>query len=425
MADSSANSDSGQYCIECGEPLTRRDRFLTTCPNCRSVVGKAADLDIAIRASGDDPDRIRAWSEIQYLLRKRFGENLSNEDLWQRLRQFLKTERGLESEDFLRLPLDQIKWLLTGDRKGTRPIPVNDRMTAELASNLETAKERTALEPLPGETRELATFEPQRQMTPIPPETPACHITPRQPEPAKVPTHSPFTGGKMIFYSDRVELCRVDICSGPRSERYRRTLELLAEKNRNGAFTSYNGEALAKAVGISPGEKDMRKRGRNAAGLIKDLRGRISKALRSQANLECGKSDVILSGGPGYRLSDRLSVHQEGQSDKADIGDTDGNRDGPNADGALNGVPNGVPNAGNNDVHNDPENTPAGRQKWIVEQLTEGHKLKAVAVAKQFGCSRRTAKRDLQSLKDERVIEFEGAPRSGHYRLPKAAGADK
>jgi hypothetical protein len=271
---------------------------------------------------------------------------------------------------------------------------------------------------------------------------PQVEVESSEAEPVGATKTSPFSGGKMVFYPDRVELCGVDIWSGSGTDWYRTTLELLAKKDGNGGFTSYSGEVLAKVVGVSPGEKDAKKRGRNAAGLIKRLRTRISDALRSQANLECGKTDVILSGGPGYRFSDRLSVHQEGQPEKADITDMDGTGDDPND---TNDDVRDDPNDPNGNVHDDPndpndtndpngkthddpnvsDNTQEGRRAWILQRLEKGQRLNAPDVVGQFKCSMTTAKRDLKSLKDAGSIEFEGSSRTGHYRLPKATGADQ
>ncbi len=51
-------------------------------------------------------------------------------------------------------------------------------------------------------------------------------------EPSEVPTANrrPFDGGSMVFHEDRVELCGIDICSGPRSKTNRRVLDLLRQK---------------------------------------------------------------------------------------------------------------------------------------------------------------------------------------------------
>ena len=49
--------------------------------------------------------------------------------------------------------------------------------------------------------------------------------------------------------------------------------------------------------------------------------------------------------------------------------------------------------------------------------LRNGAKARAGCVAKQFGCSAKTAKRDLAELRERGLVEFVGAPRTGHYRL--------
>jgi ATP-dependent DNA helicase RecG len=38
-------------------------------------------------------------------------------------------------------------------------------------------------------------------------------------------------------------------------------------------------------------------------------------------------------------------------------------------------------------------------------------------VVTQFGCSQKTAKRDLSDLKDRKMVRFVGSPRTGHYVL--------
>jgi hypothetical protein len=43
------------------------------------------------------------------------------------------------------------------------------------------------------------------------------------------PDASTFSGGEIVFFADRVELCGVDICSGPRSRTKRRILDLLRQ----------------------------------------------------------------------------------------------------------------------------------------------------------------------------------------------------
>lgn len=219
----------------------------------------------------------------------------------------------------------------------------------------------------------------------------------------------PFTDGKMVYFSDRVELCGVDICSGPRSQKTRVILDILRKKLPDGSFASYSGKRLAVEAGLK-GED-------GAAGAIRDLRRRISNILRSAANIDCGLEDVVLSGGPGYRFAESVTV-QEGDQPIAtpapDVENQSDVRNVPNENVRNDDVRN-VLNVRNEDVRNDAAETT--RRGWILRQLREDHQLRAPAVAKHFKCSLKTAQRELQTLRDEGLIEFVGATRTGYYRL--------
>ena len=138
-----AKSKASRVCSLCGGPLDKRDiKFgRDTCHKCRSPSGKVADLDIAIRASGDNPARINAWPAIRHLLRKRFGADLSDKELWERCTDWLQAEGRLTPNDYLVLPLDQLLWRLehgfprrgqqvTGSKKRIQPV---DEQPNELA----------------------------------------------------------------------------------------------------------------------------------------------------------------------------------------------------------------------------------------------------------------------------------------------------
>jgi hypothetical protein len=99
---------------------------------------------------------------------------------------------------------------------------------------------------------------------------------------------TPFNGGEIVFYLERVELCGVNICSGPRSQTKRRVLELLCKQRSDGAFEAYSGEQLAGLLELKGGEK-------GAAGVIRDLRDDIVKCLGAEADISCGRQDVIPS----------------------------------------------------------------------------------------------------------------------------------
>jgi len=216
-----------------------------------------------------------------------------------------------------------------------------------------------------------------------------------------------FSGGTMVFFQDRVELCGANICSGARSQSRRRILDLLRAKVADGIYAAYSGEELAEKV-------DLKGREPAVAGVIRDLRNEIVDALRGQARIECGRQEVILSGGRGYRFADCVSV-QDGESlFEAPIGDIDPEGDVPN-------VPDqakvDVPNDPNPDDPYVPDDEGEVRRKWIVQELGKGRKLRAPDIERELDCSLKTAKRDLKSLKDEGLIEYVGASRTGYYRL--------
>ena len=212
----------------------------------------------------------------------------------------------------------------------------------------------------------------------------------------------PFQGGTLEFFEDRVELCGVDICSGPRSKSRRVVLELLSKRLNNASFAAYSGcelENMAKRNGAKG----------TAARWIRDLRDDIMESLRSQANIVSGDKDVILSGGRGYRFAECLTVQRVDQPWITDITDMDEESD-----------------VRNDDVRNVlevPDDEAARRRAWIVEQLADGVQLKAPLVAAHFKRSKKTAQRDLDVLRDQRKIEFVGDPRTGYYRIRRRSNS--
>jgi biotin operon repressor len=211
-----------------------------------------------------------------------------------------------------------------------------------------------------------------------------------------------FSGGTMVFFQDRVELCGANICSGPRSRSRRRILDLLRAKLADGNYAAYSGEELAEQVGLKGREPAV-------AGVIRDLRNEIVDALRGQAKIECARHGIILSGGRGYRLADCISVQDGEPPTEALITDMELKSDVPNVpDRADANVP---------DVPDVPDDAAAARRAWILLRLADGQQLQAPAIAEQLKCSTKTAQRDLQALKNEGRIEFVGPARTGYYRL--------
>lgn len=228
------------------------------------------------------------------------------------------------------------------------------------------------------------------------------HEAPSTTTPAPTSAPMPFNRGTMVFYPDRVELCGAIICDGNRkSERQRNALELFRIKV-GARFARYDCDQLAGKVGILAGS-------RGASGFVRSLRHRIKKALLDQVNIEAQDDDVICYD-CGYCLSQKLTVQ-----DGADV--DCGQDQGHGGEDLLLDVPNRVPNVPNPHVPNVPDDAAGMRRAWILQKLASGTKLRTADIAKHFKCSRKTAQRTMATLKEEGLVEFVGAPRTGYYRL--------
>ena len=109
-------TDTERKCQICGTPLEGLDKDKLSCHPCRSPEGKIADLDIAIRASGDDPSRIDGWSEVRFWLEKRFAptnHEVPVELLWRRFKDWARFVKKIPTaHEFLDTPLTQlVAWL--------------------------------------------------------------------------------------------------------------------------------------------------------------------------------------------------------------------------------------------------------------------------------------------------------------------------
>jgi hypothetical protein len=138
---------------------------------------------------------------------------------------------------------------------------------------------------------------------------------------------------------------------------------------------------------------------------VRDLRASISRALLEGAGIACGPEDVILSGGEGYRLSPKLSVQFADPPLFVDIMDI--------------GVAASVHDDHGHVASSVHGSGPQARQQWILDQLRKGIRLNIQAVSKGTGMSRKTAQRDLDRLREQGKIEFDGNQRTGYYR-PKS-----
>lgn len=207
----------------------------------------------------------------------------------------------------------------------------------------------------------------------------------------------PFAGGTMVLFKRRVEICGVDV---PISQSMHKILSLLTERRSNGKYAAYAGADLTELLGADCGQNGI-------ASQVLEFRNKLAQRLLEQANITCGRTDIVNSGGPGYRLQDWITV-EVGTRAAAIAGA--GASTGPMSDSAQVDASDDSPAV---DGLNE-------RQSWAVSQLRQGVQLQIRHVIDRFGCSSTTAKRDLTALKSAGLVRFTGSARAGHYQLTSA-----
>ncbi len=217
-----------------------------------------------------------------------------------------------------------------------------------------------------------------------------------QSEPYRDEPLQPFEEGEMAYFDDRIELCGIKVCGAVGSTRIRKILDELREKSDRGFYLAYSGSELAKRIGCSVGETGI-------ACAVKEFRTKIVGALLGDLRIEVTRTDIIQSGGRGYRLTEKITV----------VNGNDPVRDSVNE-----------PDDPDLDPVYDPENEQQDhRQEWILSQLRDRHPLQKKEIMAQFKCSSSTAKRLLSDLKAKGHIEFVGAAKTGHYEFKKPVQA--
>jgi FixJ family two-component response regulator len=116
--------------------------------------------------------------------------------------------------------------------------------------------------------------------------------------PSKPKTATPFRGGEMVFSRDCVTLCGIAVVEG--RTRMRKMLELLQEKRPCGKYVAYSGEKLAAKLGIAAGENAV-------SEAVKRFRDTVVERLEAKG-IVCGRKDILLSGGVGYRLAETITI---------------------------------------------------------------------------------------------------------------------
>lgn len=227
--------------------------------------------------------------------------------------------------------------------------------------------------------------------------------TPRSRKPAAPPR--PFDGGELQLLKKRLVICGVEVSITPLMYRI---LSVLNEKRGNGRYAAFCGDELAEHDGVRCN------RGQNGISeAIHALRKRITSKVLEEAHIEVEDQDIIRSRREGYRINERVTMVVGARRVSTVVV-------GPNGHVPNHGtnVPDHVPVNGR-DIPDVPDDVPDlnERQQWVMSLIRKGTEVRVNMVVQRFGCSQKTAKRDLADLKGKRLVRFVGSPRTGHYRL--------
>ena len=186
-----------------------------------------------------------------------------------------------------------------------------------------------------------------------------------------------FSGGELVFKHDRITLCGQTIFYYSRSKQTTRILEALNVKTQTGTWIAKSGPELVHELGNASGQNSI-------TCSIRAFRDSAIDLLKTHLGLICGKQDIISSGGRGYRFNDWITIRdtRKAETDPIEI-----------------------------------EDTPASRRQRILELLGDGGKLRSTCIANHLGCSLKTVKRELETLRLAGRIEFLGPSKTGTYQL--------
>lgn len=227
-----------------------------------------------------------------------------------------------------------------------------------------------------------------------------------------------FTGGELVFYHDRVELCGVTVVSAGRSCQMWTILEALTQRLDGRRYKALPGSALADLVDGMGGQGSV-------AGSVRDFRRHVAELLGRELRLKVQPNDVIETAKAGYRLNAHIVVR--------DLRNTGSS---PPRNARLNGSPDPAI-TGSDERVTGPDsraNTRSGervceglddpaneKREQILALIRGGARLRVPGFAEKLRCSFATAKREVDALKVEGRIEFVGPAKTGYYTLTETA----
>lgn len=201
----------------------------------------------------------------------------------------------------------------------------------------------------------------------------------------------PFTGGDLTFFDDRIELCGVPVVASGKSSQIWMILDTLKQRLDAKRYKAFPGSALA-ANGAQ----------NSAAGSIRDFRKRAAEKIGHELGLKLEDHDVIETSSAGYRLNPHIVVK--------------GLRNGRSRPEA-----NSRPTGGHDRVNTDPADLATDRREQILALIQAGKRLRVPGFAQELRCGQTAAKRELDALRAEGLIEFIGPSKTGYYALAEAA----
>ncbi|MBP7948879.1 MAG: response regulator [Verrucomicrobiales bacterium] len=203
---------------------------------------------------------------------------------------------------------------------------------------------------------------------------PATTVT--RPDPAQ--ERRTLEGAELVLYVDRLELAGISIC-GPDNGLIWRILVLLRARRPDGRPKAFSGKAIAERLGVERGQNGI-------CDAVSPFRRRLVQLLDAHG-IEAADDSLIVTGKLGYELNGALHF-------------TD-NSDEPSSSPALPQAP-----------------AAEDRQKWFLDELQKGRKLRREDLERKFSVSTATAKRDLGVLSAQ--VEFTGTGKHGVYTLKRA-----
>lgn len=189
-----------------------------------------------------------------------------------------------------------------------------------------------------------------------------------------------FSGGPLVFFDDRAELCGVTIISDRNTGQTLMMLRELAKKKKDGSWLNLSGDTLMRNINAD---------GIGAiTGAVKTLRSNCSKRLKKSLNLKCANQDVIVNDEQGYYLNDLIT-----------LGNT--------------------PNKSHGKRRAQPcSNKALERRNGILALLKRSGGMSAKEVASKIKVSEKTIARDIDVLRESgQSIVREGPKKTGVYRV--------